>query len=184
MPAARKLTVDVMRRRNPDLGKIPTIELIPMLNVMMGILAFFVMVSAILIAEKGVDVSLAGGENQPPPSPAEALPDPLIVNLNAQGDIVINSQSTAKEQMFADMQAYLGRYAKGVVLLQADRGLDYATVVDLLGEMQRIGGNRVSLVLDDPNAPPPAAAPAVPSAPVAPAAAPPAAPAEDSPSLD
>jgi biopolymer transport protein ExbD len=46
------------------------------------------------------------------------------------------------------MQSYLAQNPQGVVLLSADRSLPYEQVVRVLGEMEAIGGDRISLALE------------------------------------
>ncbi|MDY7014432.1 MAG: biopolymer transporter ExbD, partial [Cyanobacteriota bacterium] len=60
-------------------SKIPTIDLIPMLNVMMAVLAFFVWVSTILSGDpEGIDVQLPSNEDTQASQPA-GTPEPAIV---------------------------------------------------------------------------------------------------------
>jgi biopolymer transport protein ExbD len=137
-----------MRRQQAGYGKIPEINLNPMLNVMMGILAFFVLISATLSAEKGVDIALTGGKNQPPSAANEELPDPLIVSLTLPDNILLNGKPSTRAAVLAQVKTYLQANPKGAALLQADRNIQYEKVVDLLGDMQAVGGSRVSLAID------------------------------------
>jgi Biopolymer transport protein len=72
-------------RTQKNYGEIPEINLIPMMNVMMGILAFFVMITATLRNLQAVDVSIPSSKASP--SPHEVLPEPMIVELEAGGRI-------------------------------------------------------------------------------------------------
>ncbi|QZZ21679.1 biopolymer transporter ExbD [Leptothermofonsia sichuanensis E412] len=134
------------RKKPEQYGAIPEINLIPMMNVMMGILAFFVMITATLRNLQAVDVAIPS--NRVSPSPQEVLPEPLIVELNPGGQITIAQTSVTREELMAAMQDYLVKNPKGAVLLQPSRSLKYEQVVQLLGEMQTIGGDRVSLALE------------------------------------
>jgi biopolymer transport protein ExbD len=46
------------------------------------------------------------------------------------------------------MQDYLQKNPNGAVVLNADRKLPYEQVVQLLGRMRDIGGDRVSLAIE------------------------------------
>jgi biopolymer transport protein ExbD len=48
-----------MRFKQEQSSKLPQVDLIPMLNVMMGILAFFVMITMSLGSEQLIEVQLA-----------------------------------------------------------------------------------------------------------------------------
>ena len=128
----------------------PSLEqnLVPMLDVLMTVLTFFVIVSMVLTAEKGVNVSLTGGENQPTPDPQENLPDPLVVELNPQGQVQLKQQPLTKDNLTPLVAGYLAQNPKGAVLLKADRDLPYEQVVTLLSDLQQIGGDRVSLAME------------------------------------
>lgn len=126
-------------------SKLPEINVIPMLTVMMGTLAFFVIVTVLFTTQQGVDVTLPGIEGS---TTQEATPDPLVVELNQQGKILLGSQPMGRDQLAQQIRAYLERNPKGAVLLKADSGLPYEQVVQLLGEMRNTGGDRVSLAID------------------------------------
>ncbi|MEQ9670339.1 ExbD/TolR family protein [Coleofasciculus sp. G2-EDA-02] len=127
-------------------SSIPSIQLIPMLNVIMGVLAFFVMTSMMLTTQEGVNVQLPNNENtktQPQENPA-----PLIVQLKSPGQLVISNQSVSQKQLFEQMQTYLSQNPQGAVFLQADSQLPYEQVIQLLAQMRNVGGDRVSLAIE------------------------------------
>ncbi|NJL38198.1 MAG: biopolymer transporter ExbD [Leptolyngbyaceae cyanobacterium SM1_4_3] len=126
-------------------SQLPEIELTPMLNVMMGILAFFVMITMSLTAQQSVDIQLP---NSAESASQTAAPEPLVVKLTQQGQILLNDQPANRSQLAPQMQQYLGSSREGFVILTADRQIPYEQVVQLLGEMREIGGDRVSLALD------------------------------------
>lgn len=117
-----------------------------MLNVIMGVLAFFVMTSMLLTTQEGVNVQLPNTENsqtQPPEKPT-----PLIVQLKPQGQLIIGNQSVSQEQLFEQIQIYLSQNPQGAVFLQADSQLPYEQVIQVLAQMRDVGGDRVSLAID------------------------------------
>jgi biopolymer transport protein ExbD len=135
-------------KRRRKRSKIPEVNLIPMMDVLMVMLSYFVIISMVLTAEKGVDIALTGGKNQPPAASQEQLPDPMIVELSPPLQIIVNKRVVNRDQLPGEIKAYLDANPKGAVLLSADRNLEYQKVVDLLGQMQSIGGSRVSLGLE------------------------------------
>jgi biopolymer transport protein ExbD len=127
-------------------SQLPEINLTPMLNVMMGILAFFVMITMMLTTQQGVEVQLPGDPNEA--TPPTDVPDPLLVRLDLQG-LTLEDQPITKAQLEQQMQTYLASYQAGIVVLQAEPDVPYEQVVQLLGEMKDIGGDRVSLAIDE-----------------------------------
>lgn len=131
------------QQQNSD-SQLPEVDLIPMLNVMMGILAFFVMITMMLTIEQSVDVQLPD-ENAD--TAQTNTPEPLIVQLDPQQQIVVNDQPVTEDVLIEQMQAYLANNPEGVVALKADLDLMYEPVIQLLGTMRDVGGDRVSLAI-------------------------------------
>lgn len=127
-------------------SSIPSIQLIPMLNVIMGVLAFFVMTSMLLTTQEGVNVQLPNTETTQTQQPEK--PTPLIIQLNSRGQLVIGNQSVSQEQLFEQIQTYLSQNPQGAVFLQADSQLPYEQVIQVLAQMRDVGGDRVSLAIE------------------------------------
>lgn len=124
----------------------PEVNLLPMMDVIMTILTFFIIVSMTLTSrQNAVDVTL--------PSTGDGVseqktPDPLVVSINQQGQLFLGNQQISEDQLVQPMQAYLQQHPQGAVVLNADRKLPYEKVVQVLGKMRDIGGDRVSLAIE------------------------------------
>jgi biopolymer transport protein ExbD len=118
------------------------------MDVLMTVLTFFIIVSMTLTNQQGsLDIEL------PPTQSAagatkENVPDPLFIGINKDGEILILNQRVTKEKMAQEIQLYLTAKPEGAVILKADRKLSYEKVIEILGEMKEIGGDRVSLAID------------------------------------
>jgi biopolymer transport protein ExbD len=137
-----------MRFKQEQNSKLPQVDLIPMLNVMMGILAFFVMITMTLGSEQFIEVQLPAeqeAEAEPPPLPA----DPFIVELVGENEVQLNGQPTDMVSLKVQMEAYLGRNPDNVVFLLPNQDLPYEQVMQFLGEMRAVGGDRVSLAIEE-----------------------------------
>ncbi len=136
-----------MRFRQTEDNGIPPIDLIPMLTVMMGVLAFFVVVSVSLGSEELIQVDLPAEETDETPV-ADTVQDPFIVEIDASGQQLLNGAPIAPDQIAAEIENYLARTDSTVYLLPS-RELPYEQVMQFLGEMRSVGGDRVSLALDE-----------------------------------
>jgi biopolymer transport protein ExbD len=119
-----------------------------MLTVMMGVLAFFVVITMTLSAEQGLEVQLPASPEEVPVSTAEAVP-PLVVEMVADRQMLVNGELIAANQIQSLIQSYLQANPEGFVILKPDRQLPYSEVVQQLGIMRDIGGDRVSLTIDE-----------------------------------
>lgn len=125
----------------------PQVDLVPMLTVMMGILAFFVTITMTLGSEKLIEVQLPAEQpdSAPPPLPA----DPFIVELVSENQVQLNGQPIDVESLKGQMDAYLSRNPDNIVFLLPNQDLPYEQVMQFLGEMRSVGGDRVSLAVEE-----------------------------------
>ncbi len=132
-------------RRNQG-SQMPDLNLVPLMDVIMTILIYFVIVAMTLTNFQGVDVTLPGqgGSAATGTKPI----DPLVIGLNLQGQILVNNAVVALEELDPLVMQYLSEKPQGVVVLKADRAVPYEGVVTLLRALQRLGGDRVSLAVE------------------------------------
>jgi biopolymer transport protein ExbD len=127
-------------------GQMPDVNLVPMMDVLMTILTFFIIISMTLSTQqRALNVTLpnpdAGGS-------AVTTPDPMLVVLNTQGQIIIQGKTVTDAELARQIETYLSQNPQGAVLLKADRKVEYEQLANLLSAMQNVGGDRVSLAID------------------------------------
>jgi biopolymer transport protein ExbD len=131
-------------RRRPT-STMPEVQLVPMMDVLMSILAFFIVVSMTLTRQQSaVDVTLPGVKSGVNAATVNAA---SIVVLDAQGQIWMGDRQIAPQQLESAIATYLQEHPQGTVLLKADRQLPYEQVIQLLGQLRAVGGDRVSLAI-------------------------------------
>jgi len=133
-------------KKSKGSNPLPEINLVPMLDVMMTVLTFFIIVSMTLAVDTTMEVQLPSNAS-PTPSPLQKEPDPLVVEMTKQG-LTIKDQPVMPPQLTPQVKTYLAQNPKGVAVLRADPRVPYEQVIRVLGEMQSVGGDRVSLALD------------------------------------
>ncbi|WP_242042274.1 MULTISPECIES: biopolymer transporter ExbD [unclassified Leptolyngbya] len=139
----RDLAMRFNRSRKQEM---PEINLVPMMDVLMTILTFFIIVSmSAQFGSQALDITLPNADSG---ANAVNYPDPLIVGMNEQEQLSLNGQPVSQEQLSQQMQAYLSQNPEGSIILQADYRLPYQQIVNVLGQMRAIGGDRVSLGID------------------------------------
>lgn len=134
-------------RKRQSQTKLPEINLVPMLDVLMTVLTFFILLSILLGKETLIDVQ------QPvdPPTPQSAQStDPFIVELIGPNEIRLNGEPIAPNQLEDAMVIYLNQHPTDSIFLLPNPDLPYEQVMQFLGDMRQIGGDRVSLALEGP----------------------------------
>jgi biopolymer transport protein TolR len=132
-------------RRGRSRAPIAEINVTPFVDVMLVLLIIFMVTAPLLVA--GVPIDL-------PDSRASALEqekEPVQVSLDAEGQPFIDDAQVSMADLPAALEAV--RSERGddngdapQVMLRADRSLDYGKVMLVMGELNRAGLNRVSLV--------------------------------------
>lgn len=137
-----------MRKRARPNSRIPEVNLVPMMDVLMTVLIFFVIISmgASGIAINGVTLPQSV-ENADEASSAAETP-PLTMGLDAQSVLTIEGDPIAANDLPQIVQTYFQENPDGSILLKADRALPYDNIADLLAQLREIGGKRVSLAVE------------------------------------
>jgi biopolymer transport protein ExbD len=125
--------------------EVPEIKLVPMMDVLLAVLTFFILISMTLTnQQQGVSVQLPRIDRGSKVSSPSAL---LLVELTQQGEIKVTNQLVSEAQLIQRVQTFLSQQTTGIILLKADRKLPYEQVVQLLAKLREVGGDRVSLAV-------------------------------------
>jgi biopolymer transport protein TolR len=137
----------VGKRRHRRQAVISEINVTPMVDVMLVLLIVF-MVSAPLLTV-GVPVDL-------PQTQAKSLEkgaEPLVVSLNLQGDVFLQSSDTpiAIEELVPKLKAVTDARGGGFderIYVRADRKADWGAVMRVMGRLSAAGFRKVALVTE------------------------------------
>jgi biopolymer transport protein ExbD len=100
--------------------KIPTIDLIPMLTVMMGVLGFFITISTLQMAPpERVEVSVPDDQETQQVSGPESS-RPLLIRLQGEDQAEIDGQVFSQEQVLNQTATFIGQNDKAPVVLVAE----------------------------------------------------------------
>ena len=130
------------RRRRGRGGRRPMSEInvTPFVDVMLVLLIIFMVTAPLLTA--GVPIQL-------PDSRANALPQEqqqVSLSIDAEGYVYIDDRQVEVGELPQALEA-IPRSGDGPdITLRADRALDYGRVMAVMGELNRAGLNRISLV--------------------------------------
>lgn len=134
-------------KSQPQRTQMPEINLVPMMDVIMTILTFFIIVAMTLTGIQTVDLSLPDVQDANTEE-ADKLAEPLILELSRTQQMILNGKPVTEQQVTTGIRQYLQANPKGAVLLKADQQLAYKNVIQVLTKLQQIGGDRVSLAVE------------------------------------
>ncbi|TAD79607.1 MAG: hypothetical protein EA001_03950 [Oscillatoriales cyanobacterium] len=136
-----------MRRRTGYANeKPPEINLVPMLDVLMTVLTFFIILSMVLGSQSTVEVSIPSQGEDADAADRSPPPPPLLIELDRNGNPSVIGQAIPIAQLKSDVQNYL-KNPKGVVLIQPNPDLSYEKVLQLIGDLREIGKDRITLAV-------------------------------------
>jgi biopolymer transport protein ExbD len=138
-----------LKRRNHH-TPVTEVNLIPMMDVLLTVLTFFIIISMTLSTGQNVlGVNLPKTQDGSTQStPDSKTPDPLTVGINPKGEVVIANKTIEPAQLQSMVKAYFDKSPQGFVVLQADRTLAYEKITKVLGQVRAVGGDRVALAID------------------------------------
>ena len=138
------------RRRRQVNAQIPEVNLVPMMDVLMTVLMFFIIISMSLTGQQLLNVrlpqSVEGDGAVEEPQIVQV--DALVVGLDKDGRILLESAPVNFDQLSQRVRSYFAQNPNGKLVLKADRELTYSEVAGLLTDLRAIGGNRVSLAVE------------------------------------
>lgn len=139
------------RRRRGRGGRRPMAEInvTPFVDVMLVLLIIFMVTAPLLTA--GVPIQL-------PDSRANVLPQEqqqVSISIDTEGYVYIDDNQVPVGELPQALEA-IPRTGEGPdITLRADRALDYGRVMAVMGELNRAGLNRISLVTNGGQSAPP-----------------------------
>lgn len=136
------------RRSRPN--HLPEVNLVPMMDVLMTVLTFFIIISMLFSQQQGVDAPLPGQDLANAQADSPDQPAPLFFELDEKGVILIEKKPMDSASGLRQVKRYLQQHPKGTILLKPDPNVPYQTVVDQLGQLREVAGDRVALALDNP----------------------------------
>lgn len=127
------------------------INVTPFVDVMLVLLIIFMVTAPLLVA--GVPVNLPDSSAKP----LEQRNDPIEIAIDQEGAIFIDGAETAPSQLPQSLSAIAEKQDadgdKAQILLRADRDINYGQVVLVMGELNAVGLNQISLLTNSIKAP-------------------------------
>ena len=137
-----------LERRRAD-APISDINMTPLIDVMLVLLVIFIITAPLLASSIRLDL---------PKTDAAKPGDPpkfVTVVVDKAGQAFFNDKPVSQSQLASELQASAKLNPETEVQLRADSGVPYGRVVEVMGEAQKAGLNRIGFVADPTGAAPP-----------------------------
>lgn len=133
------------RRRSTGFNS--TINVTPLVDVMLVLLIIFMVTAPMLTV--GVPVDL-------PKTHAAQMNDseePLVVSLDAKGDTYIQEALVPMSAMVDRLKAITNNNPEAKIYVRGDRKISYGKVMEIMGAISAAGFHKVSLIAELPSSP-------------------------------
>ena len=133
-----------MRKRRDMLDRErPRLEIIPMIDIMMFLLVFFVMIVLRMIPDSGVTLSLPGA------STAQQLPHTqIVIIIDAQGQLHIKDQTVTPDSLATYLQEVKTTHATDVIVA-GDKGTKLQQLMSVMDIVRKAGITDIGIATKD-----------------------------------
>jgi len=131
-------------RRKAKSEPLPEINLVPMLDVMMSVLTFFIIITMSFSGKVIQNLETPTGQG----TAAQAVIEgPLLLGLNSKQELIYEGEPVEMPEMETIVRQYLAQDPQGEIIFKADRNLTYQDIAPVLEALSDVGGDRISLTI-------------------------------------
>jgi len=132
--------------RLPDEPELPTaINIVPMIDVIFAILAFFIISTLFLTRSEGLPVNL------PKATTAQSQRfTPITVTLDKQGGVALNRKRIQLEALEGQVRDLIAPNQEVVVVLNADEQVNHGQVIAVMDRLRRVEGAKLAIATQKP----------------------------------
>ena len=124
------------------------INITPMVDVMLVLLVIFMVAAPMMTT--GVTVDLPDSNA----TPIAGQDEPLAVSITANGDVWIQKTKVPFKDFQKKLKAVTSEKKDTRIFVRGDKSVDYGRIMQVVGEINEAGYNKVALVTETANAAP------------------------------
>jgi biopolymer transport protein TolR len=129
-------------RKNKKKKAIDTINVTPLVDVMLVLLIIFMVTSPMMIA--GIKVDLPKTQS----SPLSGKEDPLSITVTKTGNVFLNNSPIPIENLVTKLKAITNENYNITIFVRGDRNADYGSVIKIIALLSKSGFSKVSLITE------------------------------------
>ncbi|MEA5598542.1 biopolymer transporter ExbD [Rivularia sp. UHCC 0363] len=131
----------------PEEPDIPAqINIVPMIDVIFAILAFFIMSSLFLTKLEGLPVNLPKASS----AQQQQATEPITVTIDQLGTISLNRKPTNIDNLETQIKKIAGANQERLVIINADEQVTHGKVIAVMDRLREIPGVRLAIATEKP----------------------------------
>ena len=119
------------------------INLLPMIDVIFSILAFFIISTLFLSRSQGLSVDLPSAQTSEPKQTAE-----INITIEPDGDLFLDRQPIQLEQLQDALTEKITPDSESLVIINADTKVEHGTVVKVMDRLRQVPGATMAIAAD------------------------------------
>lgn len=132
-----------MRRNFHEVEK-PTVMIIPMIDIMLFLLVFFMISTLYMVQLNTISVNLPAAAAVE----RETKPNIVSVTVTAKGDVYYDKSQDPETDLSGKVKASLAADPKTIFVIRGDKKTDYEAVTAVLDTLKNAGAHHVSLATE------------------------------------
>lgn len=132
------MTISTRRRRN----SINTINVTPLVDVMLVLLIIFMITSPMLVS--GINVNLPKAESKA----VQGQDDPISVSVTKQGSLYINNTAIDRNMLIKKLKVISQEKYNSRIFIRGDKNTPYEQVVLVVNSISKAGFSKVALLTE------------------------------------
>lgn len=120
----------------------PTLNLTPMIDVILTLVLFFMVAAKFTETEKSIDVTVPTVSSQ---GALTSAPEPKVVNVMPDGRVLLGTLPVSIDELEKQLAAAKSQYRKQAVLVRGDRGATHGRMTEIYDACRRAGISDVAI---------------------------------------
>ena len=122
------------------------INIVPMIDVIFSILAFFIISTLFLTRSEGLPVDLPQATTAQQQSETE-----VNVTIQANGEIALNQEKIAIENLIPEVTKISQNAQETLVIVKADKAVTHGDVVNVMDRLRQVEGVKLAIATTSPS---------------------------------
>ncbi|MEL6930686.1 MAG: biopolymer transporter ExbD [Cyanobacteria bacterium J06649_11] len=119
------------------------INLLPMIDVIFSILAFFIISTLFLTRSQGLPVDLPSAQTAEPEQSVQ-----LNITIESDGKMFLDRQPIELDSLKAALTEKINPDSESVVIINADEKVEHGTVVKVMDRLRQVPGAKMAIAAD------------------------------------
>ncbi|PSB09495.1 biopolymer transporter ExbD [Pleurocapsa sp. CCALA 161] len=119
------------------------INILPMIDVIFSILAFFIISSLFLTRSQGLPVDLPSAQTAEPKQSVQ-----LNITIEPDGEMFLDKQPIELEALKGALTKKIAPDSESVVIINADEKVEHGTVVKVMDRLRQVPGAKMAIAAD------------------------------------